>query len=113
LSEIQTISVVVAATSVVVFVANSLITSRREEKRSQETLETREFQLLMQLQQQINSQEMGMKWNELLNMEWRDYDDTRAFLLTISIPCRARKRLNVSDRGLARRGENRKGAINY
>lgn len=45
----QTIGILIAAASVVIGVINSILTSRREEKRSQTTLETRQAQLFMQL----------------------------------------------------------------
>ncbi len=75
MSEIQTISVVVAATSVVAFVVNSIMTSRREEKRSQQTLETRQAQFMMQLNESMNNVAFWKDFIDLMNMEWRDIDD--------------------------------------
>ncbi len=62
--DVQTISVAVAATSVVAFVANSFLTSRREEKRNQLNLETRQAQLLMQIYEQVNNREYQRDWGE-------------------------------------------------
>jgi mannitol-specific phosphotransferase system IIBC component len=55
LVDVQTISVAVAATSVVAFVVNSILTSRREEKRSQQNLETRQAQMFMSIYQNVTS----------------------------------------------------------
>jgi len=57
--DVQTISVVIAAASVAAFVANSIIISRREEKRSQQNLETRQAQLFMGIYQSFYSKDFA------------------------------------------------------
>jgi len=44
-------------------------------KAQQQQLETRQFQLLMQLSETPNSMEGNRQYTELMNMEWTDYDD--------------------------------------
>jgi len=56
--DIQTISVVIAAVSVVIGVINSILSSRRAEKNDQQTLETRQAQLYMQIYNRWNSKDI-------------------------------------------------------
>jgi hypothetical protein len=72
---IQTIGVLVAAASVVAFVVNSILTSRREEKRSQQNNETRQAQLYMQILNQFDSLEYQKTWVEVMSWEWKDPQD--------------------------------------
>jgi hypothetical protein len=86
---IQTISVLVAAASVVAFVTNSILTSRREEKRSQQSLESRQAQLFMGIYQQIMSPAFSeaeytlsqVKLNDMKDWEemMRDREQFKAF----------------------------------
>jgi hypothetical protein len=81
LSEIQTISVVIAAASVVAFVANSIITSRKTEKTQdlalkaqQQNLETRQAQLWTQV---FNRYDEAFWRNYLLAMSknYKSYEE--------------------------------------
>jgi hypothetical protein len=87
MSEIQTISVVVAATSVVAFVINSIITSRKTEKTQeltlksqQQNLETRQAQLFMQIYSKIYDPEFLNNGREAMNIDYKNLDDFNAKL---------------------------------
>ena len=72
---IQTVGVIVAAFSFVVGIANNIITSRREENRNQQQLETRQAQLFMSLHDSfINVETLKIDF-ELMEWKWKDYDD--------------------------------------
>jgi hypothetical protein len=73
--DLQTIGVLVAAASVVAFMVNSILTSRREEKRSQLMLETRQNQLMMQVNESMTNVGFWRDVIDLMNMEWTDMDD--------------------------------------
>jgi len=74
--DLQTISVVIAATSVVIGVVNSILSSRRSEKTMQITLETRQAQLFMQLYTRINERELHDLISEILvRWEWSNLDE--------------------------------------
>ena len=77
----QTIGVLIAAASVVIGVVNSILVSRREEKRqelmlnNQEiTLETRQVQMYMRIYERITDEEMFGKLFELNEYQWDDYE---------------------------------------
>ena len=62
----------------VFYVLNLRISQRNQElilKAQQQTLETRQFQLLMQLSEFITTKEGMKNYLEFINMEWTDYDD--------------------------------------
>jgi len=78
----QTIGVLIAAASVVIGVVNSILVSRREEKRqelmlkNQEiTLETRQAQMYMRIYERITDEEMFGKLVELNEYRWEDYEE--------------------------------------
>jgi hypothetical protein len=81
--DVQTVSVTIAAASVVAFVINSIITSRKTEKTQelalksqQQTLETRQAQLFTQLYATFTSYEFKSKWNEIMHVwQWKDFRD--------------------------------------
>jgi|GEM_PF-992015 len=74
--DVQTIGVLIAAASVVIGVMNSVLMSRREDRRNQLTLETRQAQLFMQIYQQFNSKEFMTQYNDIIqNWSWADFDD--------------------------------------
>jgi hypothetical protein len=83
LSEIQTISVAVAATSVVAFVINSIITSRKTEKTQelalksqQQTLETRQTQLFMQIYMRYLEPDLfSDNLFKLFKRSWKNFED--------------------------------------
>jgi hypothetical protein len=79
---VQTISVVIAAASVVAFVVNSIITSRKTEKTQelalksqQQTLETRQAQMFMSIYQTDYSDEFLEALHRVMEMELRDSED--------------------------------------
>jgi len=92
---IQTVGVIVAAFSFVVGVANNILTSRREEKRNQQTLETRQAQFFMQIGQKLNNTEAMSRWITLINMEWNNYDEYEKKYGTDSNPELAAMRLGT------------------
>jgi hypothetical protein len=55
--------------------AFSLKTQELALKSQEQQLETRQVQLYMSLYQQINKKEIIRDFIEILNMEWKDYDD--------------------------------------
>ncbi len=82
IEEIQAAYYMVAATGVLVaavyYIYNMGQTKKTQDltlKAQQQQLETRQVQLYMQLYQQLNSKETVRSMVELLNMEWKDYDD--------------------------------------
>lgn len=66
--DLQTISIVIAATSVVLAATYYVLILRN-------TKLTRQAQLFMQLYQNFTSLELHKNVIELLNYEWEDYDD--------------------------------------
>jgi hypothetical protein len=58
LMDVQTISVVIAAVSVIIGVINSILSSRRAEKNDQQMLETRQAQLFMQIYNRWTAKDM-------------------------------------------------------
>jgi hypothetical protein len=65
---IQTIGVLVAATSVVLYIANLFITHRKDER-------TKKITMSQTLLQSILSQESSKNWAELTNARWENFDD--------------------------------------
>jgi hypothetical protein len=63
--DVQTISVVIAAVSVVIGVINSILSSRRAEKNDEQTLETRQAQLYMQVYNRWNSLDLVNAYNQV------------------------------------------------
>ena len=72
---IQTIGVIVAAFSFVVGVANNILTSRREEKRNQQTLETRQAQMFMNIYEKTTTKEFNTAWVKWLVTPWKTFED--------------------------------------
>jgi hypothetical protein len=87
---LQSVSYVAAAIGVVLAAVNYVITSRREEKRSQQTLETRQAQMFMNIYQQVTSKDyiqamnkafedtQWSTWEELQD-HWKDKEFREAF----------------------------------
>ena len=63
--DVQTISVVIAAVSVVIGVINSILSSRRAEKNDEQMLETRQAQLYMQLYNRWNSLDFAKAYTQV------------------------------------------------
>ena len=73
--DIQTISIVIAAASIVIGVSDSILRSRyaREERRRE--LETRQAQLFMQIFDNFHQPEFLDKFADFLTWHWNDYKD--------------------------------------
>jgi hypothetical protein len=79
---LQTISVMSAATAAVIGVRSYINSNKRAgeaKQKEQETrdreLETRKAQFYMQIYQQLTSEASTRRWVDMMNMEWKDYDD--------------------------------------
>jgi hypothetical protein len=82
--DVQTLGVVIAAVSVVIGVVNSILMSRREDRRRELmsknqdiTLETRQAQLFMNLYAHMRGKEFVEDSRELTSWEWEDFVDFR------------------------------------
>lgn len=76
MADIQTISVVVAATSVVVAAIATMIQSRRAEGMRRTEVKTRQASLFMQLYEHWSRMEFIQDLNEIMDKwEWKDFDD--------------------------------------
>jgi hypothetical protein len=64
--DLPTISVVIAASSVVIGVINSILSSRRSARNEKLTLETRQAQLFMQLYNRFHNKEFWEYFNEFI-----------------------------------------------
>jgi hypothetical protein len=79
---LQTISVMSAATAAVIGVRSYINSNKRAgeaKQKEQETrdreLETRKLQFVTSITSQLLSEEGQRRYGELMNMEWKDYDD--------------------------------------
>jgi hypothetical protein len=71
-----TISIMIAATSVVIGVINSILSSRREERRSKTTLDTRQAQLFMQIYNHFSNPEFQKQIHYLhRHVHYENYED--------------------------------------
>lgn len=76
MADVETISVVVAATSVVVAAITTMIQSRKTERMRETEVETRQASLFMQLYEHWSRAEFIHDLNEIIDKwEWTDYDD--------------------------------------
>jgi len=66
--DVQTVSIVIAAVAVVVAAVNIIIQNRKAEK-------TRQTELMMQLFSPFRDYEFIRHYFEILNREWKDFDD--------------------------------------
>lgn len=69
-SLIQPVSQAAAALGVILAALNYVVTSRREEKRNQQNLETRQAQLFMQIYDRVNNRDFTRDWSEI-NYFWK------------------------------------------
>jgi len=79
---LQSVSYIAGASGVCIaaifYVLNLRISQRNQEltlKAQQQTLETRKLQFVTNITNQLNSEEGHRRYIELMNMEWKDYDD--------------------------------------
>ncbi len=75
LSEIQAAYYMVAATGVLVAAVFYIMNLREQRRNARLTLETRKIGLIDSLQKQLISEDGMRNYFELMNYEWRDYDD--------------------------------------
>jgi hypothetical protein len=73
---VETISIVIATVSVVIGVINSILSSRRAEKNDEQTLETRQAQLYIQIYNRWNSKEIVHAYGQVCHVyQWSDMPD--------------------------------------
>jgi hypothetical protein len=72
---LQTLLTYLTLISVPVGVLYHIMTLRNTRKNQELQLETRQAQLFMQIYQEMSSPEHYIRANELLTMEWEDFDD--------------------------------------
>jgi len=75
LAEIQAAYYMVAATGVLVAAIYYVMTLRTTQTNMKQTLETRQAQFMMQLNENMTNVEVMKRHIELMNMEWTDLDD--------------------------------------
>jgi hypothetical protein len=82
LALLQSVSYIAGASGVCIaaifYILNLRISQRNQEltlKAQQQTLETRKLQFVTNITNQLNSEEGHRRYVELMNMEWKDYDD--------------------------------------
>jgi hypothetical protein len=75
LSTLQTIALVVGIAYYLFIMRNSQRNQELTLKAQEQALETRQTQLFMQIYQDMSSPEHYLRSNELLAMEWEDWDD--------------------------------------
>ena len=75
LGEIQAAYYMVAATGVLVAAIYYVYNMRVSQRNMKATLETRKLQLLTDFTDKLSNYDGALKTIELLNMQWKDYDD--------------------------------------
>ncbi|MFH2110606.1 MAG: hypothetical protein ABIJ47_05025 [Candidatus Bathyarchaeota archaeon] len=75
LATLQAASYIMGSLGVFVAAVYYILNIQNNKKNQEMQLETRQFQLLMQMSEVPNSYEGNLQWTEFLNMEWSDYDD--------------------------------------
>lgn len=73
--DIQTISVVIAAGTLVVGILNQIDTSRRAAKAAERELITRQAQFFLQIYDNFHREEFFDKFTDIITWKWKDYDD--------------------------------------
>jgi hypothetical protein len=75
LADIQTLSIVLAAVSVIIAATNSIISSRKADQQRQTEIDTRQAELFMQLYNRYITPEFRAALTEMLQWSWTDFDD--------------------------------------
>ena len=75
LALLQSISYMAGALGVCVAAIFYVLNLRISQRNMRQTLETRKLQFVTSITNQLLSEEGQRRYGELLNMEWRDYDD--------------------------------------
>ena len=91
----QTIGVLVTTASVTVAAIYYIMTLRVQQTNMKHTLETRQAQFMMQLNESMTNVESWKNWIELMNMEWTDLDDFERKWGTGGNPEAAAKRFSI------------------
>ena len=73
--DVQTVSIVIAAVSVVIGVVNSILTNRSAERRRQMELKTRQVQFFLDLYNKFVEKDILTMYMEVLMWNWKDFDD--------------------------------------
>jgi hypothetical protein len=73
--DVQTVGVMVTATSVSVAAIYYIMTLRVQQRNMRLTLETRRIGLIDSLASRLQSPEGSRIWIEVINCEWKDYED--------------------------------------
>jgi hypothetical protein len=75
LSLLQSVSYIAGALGVCVAAIFYVLNLRISQRNMKQTLETRKLQFVTSITNQLLSEEGEKKYSEVLNMEWKDYDD--------------------------------------
>jgi hypothetical protein len=76
MTDVQTLSIIIAAVGVSIAAINSIISSRKAEKNNQQILETRQAQLFMQMYDRWSSPELRIGTHRLTALwSWNDSQD--------------------------------------
>jgi hypothetical protein len=76
LVDVQTVSIVIAASGLFIAAVNSILSNRRTEKTQQLTLETRQAQLFMQVYSRWNSRDFAKAYGRVMYVhKWEDPED--------------------------------------
>ena len=73
--DLQTVSIVIAAISVVIGVANSILTNRRAERRRQIELETRQEELFMEYRATTTYEGLRHWQDVMYRQDWKTWDE--------------------------------------
>jgi hypothetical protein len=75
LSLLQSVSYIAGALGVCIAAIFYVLNLRISQRNMKQTLETRKLQFVTSITSQLLSEEGQRRYGELLNMEWKDYDD--------------------------------------
>jgi hypothetical protein len=75
LALLQSISYIAGALGVCIGGLSLAFNMRASQRNMRQTLETRKLQFVTSITNQLNSEEGHRRYQELMNMEWKDYDD--------------------------------------
>jgi hypothetical protein len=75
LSLLQSVSYIAGALGVCIAAVFYVLNLRISQRNMRQTLETRKLQFVTSITSQLLSEEGQRRYGELLNMEWKDYDD--------------------------------------
>ena len=73
--DVQTVSIVIAAVSVVIGVINSIMSNQKADQQRQTEIDTRQAELFMRLYDRYSSIEFRDTITKMMQWTWTDYDD--------------------------------------